>query len=82
MSVKEILNGYKNYFITNEVIEEKAKKRAAICAGCKFAKKGMHAAVLPDVTLGEINGYYCSVCFCPLSVKVRSENHKCPKKYW
>lgn len=81
--VSEILNGYKNYLITNKVVEVVAKERAEICSGCEFKKKGIHAAVLPDVTLGEVQGYYCTACAgCPISVKVRSENHKCPKNKW
>ena len=82
MSVLEILNGYKNYFLKNEVVEETAKKRAEICTSCEFSEKGIHSAVLPDVTLGEVEGFYCSVCFCPLSVKVRSKSNKCPKSKW
>ncbi len=81
--IEEILNGYKNYFIKDEVIEDLALKRAKICSKCKHKKKGLHAAILPDVTLGELQGYYCTACAgCPLSVKVRSKNHKCPKNKW
>ncbi len=81
--LSDIWNGYKNYFIKDEVVEEIAKKRAEICAACDFKKKGLHAAVLPDVTLGKVQGYYCTKCAkCPISVKVRSEHHECPENKW
>lgn len=81
--LKEIFNGYKNYFIKNEVVETLALERAKICSECTHKKKGLHAAVLPDVTLGEVRGYYCTACNgCPLSVKVRSKNHSCPLNKW
>ncbi|MBE7691147.1 hypothetical protein [Tenacibaculum piscium] len=80
---EEILNGWTNYFIPNPIVEKLAIERAKKCGACKFKKKGLHAAVLPDITLGELQGYYCTACAkCPLSVKVRSENHKCPKNEW
>lgn len=80
--VKDILNGYKNYFIPNPLVEEKAKLRAEKCAECIHKKKGVHAAVLPDIKLGKVKGFFCNLCKCPLSVKVRSENHTCPKNKW
>ena len=82
-TVTDILDGYKNYFVPNPMAEDLARQRAEVCAECPFKAKGIHAAVLPDVSLGEINGYYCTACMkCPLSVKVRSIEHECPLKKW
>ncbi len=78
----EILNGYSNYFKGSEDNTELAKERATICAECPLAKKGLHAAILPDASIGEIQGLYCGDCGCPLSPKVRSEQSKCPQGKW
>lgn len=81
--VKDILNGYKNYLIPNPVTEEIALQRASVCGTCEFKKKGLHAAVLPDYKIKELNGYYCDACLkCPLSAKVRSVDHQCPENKW
>lgn len=81
--VKNILNGYKNYLIgSDEATIETAKERAKICSICPQAKNGIHAAILPDSSLGEIKGMYCGECGCPLSPKVRSENDNCPIGKW
>jgi hypothetical protein len=81
--VDEILTGYKNYFIgSDKATVELATKRASICGDCPFAKKGLHAALLPDLLFGEIQGHYCGDCGCPLSPKVRSKSTTCPKGFW
>lgn len=80
--ISEILNGWKNYFVMDPVVEEVAKKRAEICSSCPSAKHGLHAALLKDGTLKDIVGKYCGECGCPLSTKVRSETSKCPKGKW
>jgi len=83
IKLKDIINGYKNYFIgEDEVTENEAKRRAAICSNCENAKHGMHAAILPDMKLKEIKGLYCGICKCPLSPKVRSINTECPAQKW
>ena len=81
--IDDILNGYKNYFIGGDpVMEAVAVKRAAICAACPLAEKGLHAALLPDRRIRDIQGLYCGECGCPLSAKVRSQGTKCPKNKW
>ncbi|MFC5046303.1 hypothetical protein ACFSTE_13300 [Aquimarina hainanensis] len=86
--IDDIINGWKNYLTSDELIIEQAKERALICLGCvdekgkKSLKWGLHAAILPDYTLSEIKGYYCKICKCPASVVVRSKNHKCPQGKW
>ncbi|CAL2085106.1 hypothetical protein [Tenacibaculum sp. 190524A02b] len=81
--VLEILNGYKNYFIGGDsVINEEAEKRASICSNCPLSKKGLHAALLPDMSIDKIEGLYCTDCGCPLSAKVRSKTTDCPKGKW
>lgn len=80
---KDIISGWGNYLKGSDPTTLKvAKERAAICADCPFAKHGLHAAVLPDYSISEIQGLYCSVCTCPLSTAVRSESKKCPKNKW
>ena len=82
MSVKDIINGWKNYLVDDPVIDQVAKERAEICAACPSAKSGKFTAILKDYKLHEIEGKYCGECLCPLSAKVRSENEKCPLGKW
>jgi hypothetical protein len=78
--IKTILSGWKNYLDTSEVTENTAKQRAALCAACPHAKQGKLLAFIKD-SLTEIQGAYCALCHCPLSVKVRS-NDICPDNKW
>ena len=85
--INDIINGWSNYFIgADQTTTDEAKRRAAICIECPIATYGLHTAILPDFTINEIQGMYCSEkkggCGCPLSPAVRSENHKCPKDKW
>jgi hypothetical protein len=85
--VNDILNGWGNYLKGSDPATlELAKQRAEICAKCPTAKHGLHAAVLPDYSISEIQGMYCSKelggCGCPISTAVRSENYKCIKGLW
>jgi hypothetical protein len=78
--IHQILSGWRNLTDKTEVIESIAKKRATICANCPNAKQGKLLAFVKD-SLKEIEGAYCSLCSCPLSAKVRS-NDICPDKKW
>lgn len=78
--LSQILSGWKNFLDKTEVIEAVAQKRAAICSACPNAKQGKLLAFIKD-KLTEIRGAYCSVCSCPLSAKVRS-NDICPENKW
>lgn len=81
--LKMILEGWTNYFVdANGVILEEAHKRAALCSTCPSARWGLHSALLPDMQLQEIQGYYCKECGCPLSTAVRSKSYRCPLKKW
>lgn len=81
--VNDILNGWGNYFKGSDPATlEEAKRRAEICAKCPFMKKGKHAAILPDMQIKEIEGYYCGKCKCPISTIVRSKDYKCPDGRW
>ena len=83
----EIINGWTNYLLDDkQVLEEVAKARAEICAKCPLSTWGLHTAILPDFSLSEIQGMYCSKkkggCGCPLSPKVRSVDSNCPLGKW
>lgn len=79
--VSNILNGWKNYFIEDEVVEKIAEQRAELCARCPFAvNKKMLIFVKDDFK--EIEGMACERCNCPLSAKIRSKNENCPEKLW
>lgn len=85
--VNDIINGWSNYLKgSNPVTLKVAKERAAICVKCPAATHGLHTAILPDFSIGKIQGMYCSKskggCGCPLSTAVRSKDYKCPKKTW
>lgn len=81
--ISEIINGWSNYFKgSNPVNLQTAKERAEQCSKCDEAKYGMHAGILPDVQIKEIQGHYCGICKCPLSPKVRSSDSNCPLNKW
>lgn len=85
--IDNILNGWSSYLIgSDKTTLKEAKRRAAICAKCPIATFGIHTAILPDFSINEIQGMYCSKekggCGCPLSPAVRSKNHECPKQKW
>lgn len=79
--IANIIDGYRNYF-TGDKPSDKTAARAAICASCPHAKKLKLLALAPDMQFKNIRGYYCQVCKCPLSVKVRSQNETCPVNRW
>lgn len=81
MKIANIINGWQNFISKNEVSEKLAKLRASECANCPNAKKGMLTAFIKD-ELKEIEGYYCDLCKCPLSAKIRSINEKCDIEKW
>ena len=62
----EIYDGWKNYAFKTPAIEEKAKKRAAICVDCKKLKKNNT----------------CAICGCYIPAKVRSSRSRCPLRLW
>ena len=81
MKLSNILNGWHNFLSKSEVSERLASNRAMECIGCSHAKKGMLTVFIKD-DLEEIQGYYCDLCKCPLSAKIRSINEKCDIDKW
>lgn len=81
MKISNILNGWKNFLSKSEVSESLASDRALECIGCEHAKKGILTAFIKD-DFKEIEGYYCDLCMCPLSAKIRSINEQCPIGKW
>jgi hypothetical protein len=81
MKLSNILDGWRNFLSQTEVTERLAAERALECIGCPHAKKGMLTAFIKD-DFKEIEGYYCNLCSCPLSAKVRSKNEKCDIGKW
>ena len=69
----EIIKAWRNVIVKDPTIEEEAKRRASICSGCSFAKKGKILTFVKD-ELKEVEGLYCGECKCPLTAKIRSEN--------
>ena len=81
MRIANILNGWRNYFVENEVTEKIANQRAEICARCPFAVEKKLLIFVKD-DLKEIEGMACERCHCPLSAKIRSTNETCPEELW
>jgi len=79
--LNNILNGWENFIIKSEVTEELAKQRAEHCLKCDELKKGGLLSMVKDDFV-EIQGYYCNICKCPLSAKLRSTNEQCPINKW
>lgn len=80
-SIKNILDGWRNYIVKSEVSEGLAEKRAKVCIGCDELKKGGLLTMIKD-DFKEVEGFYCGLCKCPLSAKIRSINEKCELNKW
>tara|TARA_R110002012_G_C11185411_1_gene557654 strand:- start:99 stop:344 length:246 start_codon:yes stop_codon:yes gene_type:complete len=78
--INDIKKGWQNYLDESNIDKEIVNKRATICSECKHAKQGKLLTFIKD-RLQEIQGYYCGLCKCPLSAKVRSET-KCDIDKW
>lgn len=81
MNIKNILNGWVNFIEKSEVTEAMAEKRALECAKCVHCKEGKLLALIKD-DLKEVEGFYCGLCYCPISPKIRSELETCPVNKW
>lgn len=80
-NIKNIYTGWANFMKADEGSTALAKKRAVHCAACPHAKKGLLTAFIKD-ELKEVQGYYCELCTCPLSAKLRTPDHGCPINKW
>jgi len=81
MQVSKIINGWYHYLSGNTEVEKLANKRAKICAVCPHKKESKVFAWVKD-DIKEINGTICNKCSCPIAMKVRSINEKCPINEW
>ena len=83
LNFKAIASGWKNYIFKSPAIEELAKTRAKICAECPHLNlKKSFKKILPDKSLGVVEGTGCDICGCPLSAKLRQVLENCPEKKW
>lgn len=76
-NIKDILDGWENFVNQKEVSEKMARQRAEYCKNCINLKKGGLLSFVND-DIKEIQGFYCNLCKCPLSAKLRSKNSNCP----
>ena len=67
--IKEIFDGFKNTLILDEVVNEVAAKRLAICNACtsKISMMGCEC---------------CGECHCIIAIKVKSPGTNCPLNKW
>lgn len=81
--LENIVKGWTNLVLHNEVTEKVAMHRANICAKCPAAvfSGGIHTIVVDNRTT-QVRGLKCSDCGCPLSAKVRSDGDYCPRGLW
>jgi hypothetical protein len=81
MQLYNIINGWKNYITKDKDIELLANERVVNCVSCEYKKESkVFGWVKDEVT--EINATVCSLCDCPIAMKIRSKNEKCPKGKW
>lgn len=69
-----IIKGVCNTIIHTEETENLHDKRIPICNSCTDAR--------PLIKIGGTQYYYCSLCTCSCSQKVRVKDEKCPKGKW
>lgn len=78
----EIVKGFSYLVVPDSEVEKIAKQRAAICAGCPWAKfSGNVSTIVQDNKTVTIRGLICDVCGCSTSALVRSDK-PCPTGKW
>ncbi|TWP29358.1 hypothetical protein ETU08_07610 [Apibacter muscae] len=78
--IEPVQQGINNFNIPDETIEELAKKRAEICAGCEFMKmEPISFLRVKDTRIPLISEQYCVKCGCELPYKLRQSIEKCEK---
>ena len=81
--LRNIVDGWTNLVLPDQVNEELALKRANICAKCPFAKMSSGTyTIIVDNRTKNIRGMSCGKCGCPLSAKGRAKNDSCPEGKW
>ena len=81
MQVSRIINGWYHYFSSDTEVEKIALKRAKICAVCPHKRESKFFKWVKD-DLKEISGTVCGKCECPIPLKTRSIEEKCPINHW
>lgn len=81
MKLKNIAQGWLNY-MKNEKLTEKEQHRVYVCASCPHKRFSKSVELFVNDEFKEIEGYYCNICLCPLSTKIRSKDEKCPIWKW
>ena len=81
MQLYKIINGWRHYFTDNSEVEEMAKERIKHCIECPEKKESKVFGWVKD-DIEEISSTICNKCSCPLAMKVRSINEKCPINEW
>ena len=76
-----IINGWENYIFKSKKVEALAETRAEICVKCPFFVEGF-IEVFEKGNFKEVQGMKCERCSCPISMKIRSVNEKCPEDLW
>ena len=81
--LSNIIDGWTNLMIPNQVSENLAMVRAKICSECPHAimDTAVHTIVVDNKTKN-IRGLRCDECGCPLSAKIRSSADRCPLGKW
>lgn len=79
--VLNILSGWKNYLIKNEVTEELARERMEVCMGSNVKPACEKYKMLKILNIKFMG---CEICGCPVDKKVRSteKDNKCDLNKW
>ena len=85
MQVSKIINGWYNYVSKDTETEKIALSRAKKCAVCPHKRDSKVFGWVKD-DIKEVSASVCNACEgvikCPIAMKVRSINEKCPKNEW
>ncbi len=83
IKLHNIVQGFSYLVVKDSEVEKMAKKRAAICSQCPWAKtNGDKKSIVVGDSIYDIVSYFCDVCGCSIAGKVRSENEHCPIHKW
>ncbi|MFV2015464.1 MAG: hypothetical protein ACC656_08565, partial [Candidatus Heimdallarchaeota archaeon] len=75
------ISGWTNVIFKNDNIEKMYHERAKLCSECIHSKKKFLLTFIGDY-IDKVEHNVCDICSCPLISLLRTEDEKCPNKYW
>lgn len=79
--LKNLTEGWANYVVKDQAIEDLAKERAKECSECVHSVESKYMGWVGD-EIKEIEGMGCDLCNCPFSGMLRAPDAECKINKW